>query len=316
MNFDNAKFLWLLLLIPFLFCFLLKSWKIFHNFEKSKVFLVFDSKHKPSWFLRLFAGFIKLIAFTTIIIALAEPYYHYHTNEAKYENVRIYFLVDVSRSMVHARDILPNRLEAAKKEILIIYEELAGIEASIIPFAGEPNPYYCPLTWNRTAFLGMLRELSPDCAPSLGTNLLLAVESLKTIKTKPGTNLVVLLSDGGKEETVNRVKLINEVSKLLFNFYCVGIGSDYPAPLLIDGKIEYSQLDEDVLKNIASVGKGKYVNFREKNLLYDFLKQTISVSKVPSKESVVVCKKIELQYYFYVLGAFLIWMGFMLNRSR
>lgn len=275
----------------------------FSKFDTLYDFLAYSNI--PTWRRRILAYLLYVLAISTCVVGLTEPYIYINVKDKEYSNVRIIFVIDVSRSMVFAEDVPPNRLESVRKEVKGFYESLDGVyECSILPFAGDVNPYFCPFTVNKTSFLNMLSELDWRTAPTLGTDITSAMEAIKDIYIKKdkidksGINIVVLLSDGGKEEALatNRIKLLQVTRELAgknFKIYVVGVGSDKAAPLTIrdskggfigyitddNKKIMTSLLDEEILKQIAEYGNGQYYNLNSSTTLFYDLKQVINENR-------------------------------------
>jgi len=341
MSFDRPDFLWLLLLLPVVVLLWYWSWSYFRKFETTKQYQSFLYRSRvPTWKERLVSAALKALVLSLVVLGLAQPYTRMQTTEKKYKNVRLFFLVDVSLSMAYGEDVSPNRLVAAKTEIAEAYTRLDGsYEASIIPFAGDANPYYCPLTYSRNAFLSHLNSMDDGSAPSLGTDLIKAFEVFSGDVYKndnldrPGVNIIILLSDGGKDESVNRSKLLGVVQKIAaknFKVYTVGIGDNKPTPLILrDSKgnfqdyirdekknIYYSDLDEEVLQQIAADGHGSYLRYSKKGELYPFIGDVIKANSVVDTEQQVV-KKMPLESYCFIVasGLFLV-TGLMSRRLR
>lgn len=340
MGFDNLSMLYLLVGIPIFMWLIWVAWSYFRKFEQSARLETFAfGSNAPSWFARIIFGVISIIALSLIVLALAEPYVKTTVEEPKYKNVRLFFLVDVSGSMVYAEDIKPNRMAAVRKEMLLFYDKLDGnYETGIIPFAGSANPYYCPLTYRRSVLIPMTNRLGPDVAPTLGTDIsssfaALEIQVEKDKLDESGVNVVVLITDGGKEEAdaTNRIKLAGTIEKLASKntkVYVVGVGGSEPAPLIKrdrngnfleyiaeDGKTATSQLDEEILKQIAAQGKGNYLRFEQGDQLYTFLEGVLRENRI-ADESNLVYKKVTIQHWLFAAAAVLFWLVFIANRSR
>lgn len=342
MGFDKPDFLWLLLLLPVVVLLWYWTWSYFRKFESTRQYQSFLYRsNTPTWKQRLLSAVLKSLVLSLVILGLAQPFNRIQTTEKKYKNVRLFFLVDVSLSMAYGEDVSPNRLAAAKKEIAEAYNHLDGVyEASIIPFAGDVNPYYCPLTYSRTAFLSHLREMDDDSAPSLGTDLTKAFQVFasdvykKDKLDRPGVNIIILLSDGGKDEsaTIDRGKLFGTVRKIAaknFKVYTVGIGNKEPTPLILrDSKgnfedyirddkknVYYSELDEEILKQIASDGHGSYLRYNKQGELYPFIEDVIKANSVVDTEQQVV-RKMPLESYCFIVAAGLFLITGLMSRRR
>lgn len=337
MHFNNPSALWLLLVLAVIVG--VFAWMTYRlvKFQKISTTLLAYSK-LPSWGRRCVSYGGYILAIMAGVLALADPYILITSKYSQYEDVRIIFLVDVSRSMVYAEDVPPNRLEATKQQIKKFYTSLDAVyECSILPFAGDTNQYFCPLTSNPNSFTTALEELDWRSAPTLGTDLTKAVESLKDVYIKKdkvdksGLNLIILLSDGGREEALatNRMKLLQMVRQLSsknFRFYTVGVGSDKAAPLIVrDSKgnfVEYimdgrniatSLMDEEILKQIAEVGNGRYYTLNASTSLAYDLEQVMKENRKADKQKIKL-EKFGLQHYLFSVTVCLLFFCLLLNK--
>jgi Ca-activated chloride channel family protein len=171
-----------------------------------------------------------------------------------------------------------------------------------------------------------------------GTNIAAAIEAFNNIIVKEykldqsGVNLVILLSDGGKEEALatDRIKLLNIVKNLgskNFKFFTVGVGGKEAAPLIERdnkgnfinyvkddlGKAAYSKLDEEILEGVAKAGKGRYFNFQVKDELVGFLDGVIKENRTAGGIDISY-KKYYLQAWLFAFAAVLLFFANILNR--
>lgn len=340
MHFDRPFAFWLfVLLLPILgsLVWAIRAFIKLNEVPDINDFLVYSNI--PTWRRRIFVYVAYFVAIAACMVAFAEPYIYVSAKDREYSEIRIIFVVDVSRSMFYAEDVPPNRLEATRKQIREFYTSLDGIyECSILPFAGDVNPYFCPFTRTKLSFFGALDELDWRSAPTLGTDLTKAIEAIQDIYIKKdkidksGLNIVILLSDGGREEALatNRIKLLQmtrELSSKNFKIYTVGVGSDKATPLIVrdskgsfvrfitdsNNQISTSQLDEEILKQIADNGNGAYYSLNSSTALaYDLDKVIKENRKLVSEKTKL--EKFQLQpYLFSVTVCFLI-LCLLLNK--
>lgn len=341
MIYFNLTYWWLIVLLSAFFVLFSAAniaWSVF-KFQTSNYLKDFLQYSKlPSVKRRVACYILYTLGVVCCALAVSEPYIFVNVKDKQYQNVRLIFVVDVSRSMVYAEDVPPNRLAAVKKDIKNLYMSLDGrYECSILPFAGDSNPYFCPFTTNKRSFLLMLDELDWKSAPALGTDLTKAVEAIKEIYInqdkidKSGLNVVLLFSDGGKEEALatDRLKLLklaNELGNSNFRIYTVGVGGEKPTPLIIrdeDGgflryvtqgeKISYSQLDEEILKQISNLGKGKYYNLNASSALAYDMGEIVKENRTLVSSQVRV-EKLPLQAYLFSVTVGLLLAALLLNK--
>jgi hypothetical protein len=340
MQFEEPLFLFgLLILLPLAFLFL-RAVKLFKSFESLTTYSKFQVQSKiPGWHKRYSVYGLYTIAVVVIVCGLAAPYLYLPAKYKQHSNIRLLFVVDVSRSMVYAEDVSPNRLFAVKKQIKDFYLGLDGVyECSILPFAGDPNSYFCPFTTDGKAFLQMLDELNWDSAPSFGTDLTATFASIKDVyigKDKidqSGLNIIILFSDGGKEEALatDRPKLIRLANELVaknFKIYSIGVGGQFPVPLVIrnakgvfkdhvrdaKGHICYSQLDEEILSQLAVIGSGRYYNLNASTEISTDLNRVLDENKSITTDKIKL-QKFQINPYLFLIGAGIIFICLFLNR--
>jgi Ca-activated chloride channel family protein len=340
MDFDKPFAFWLfILLLPVLGSL---AWAV-RTFVKLKKVTYFNDylaySKVPSLRRRVFVYAAYIVAIAACMLAFSDPYFYFTAKDKEYSNIRLIFVVDVSRSMVYAEDVPPNRLEATRKQIREFYESLDGIyECSVLPFSGDANPYFCPFTKTRLTFLGVLDNLDWRASPALGTDLTKAMEAIQDVYIKKdkidksGLNIVILLSDGGREESLgtNRIKLLQitrELSSKNFKIYTVGIGSDKATPLIVrdnkgsfiryitdsNNQISTSKLDEEILKQVASNGNGVYYNLNASMALASDLGNVIKENgKLVSEKTKL--EKFYLQPYLFSVTVCLLMLCLLLNK--
>jgi len=192
--------------------------------------------------------------------------------------------------------------------------ELKGrYKFSVIPFAGGAIPFFMPFTASAGEFLSALEEVDERTVAVPGTSLyaaLAAYEELLFRYPAPDAETVdvaVLISDGGKEEQkaeeVNLVRRIMDIlgkgkNKVIVN--TVGVGKvlikgnnervSEPVELIIRDDagnfIDFyrekpnespykSRLDEKILMDVASLGRGRYYHFSSEKEMAANFKETV-----------------------------------------
>jgi hypothetical protein len=330
---NAPEYLWLFTLALPLFSLIYLSLRLFGKITPA------PGSRLPSLKKRILASSALLLGFAAAIFGLADPHWPVRASDPVYKNVRIFFLLDVSRSMSAAKDIQPNRLLAAKKEIADFYESLGGLyEVALIPFAGEANTFYCPPSKNRHNFLSVLKDLNEDSVRAQGTDLTAALGGLKELAErkkidKEAINLAILLSDGGKEDgfTINREELSQHLAALAkkeFKIYAFGVGGPEKTPLIItdsggnfvdywkdqNNAIMYSELDEEILQWIAERGSGKYANFSEKEKLKLELQNIVKENRILEEEKTKYEME-PLRPWFFATAALLIILAILPNKK-
>jgi len=114
MEFDNPSYLWLILIIAPVVLLFLNSVRLFRKFAGAMPQEFFTYSSFPSWIRRGLCHGTYVSLLTFLVLGLAEPYIMVNAKDKEYKDIRLIFVLDVSRSMVYAEDIPPNRLAAMK----------------------------------------------------------------------------------------------------------------------------------------------------------------------------------------------------------
>jgi Ca-activated chloride channel family protein len=223
-----------------------------------------------------FKSFLKLIVFCFalffLIISLVNPKMGTKLETVKREGVDIVFALDVSKSMV-AEDIAPNRLEKAKQIITKVIENLGSDRIGIIIYAGSSYPLL-PITTDYAAAKMFLQNANTEMVSNQGTAINDAIErALSYYDNDEQTNRFLVIVSDGEDHQENTLDLAKEAAEKGIKIYTVGIGTAKGGPIPIrengrvvaykknnEGTVVVTQLNEQILREIANVGNGKYIN--------------------------------------------------------
>lgn len=242
---------------------------------------------KPTWRVRLRPILIVLrsIAFVALVVALARPQSSNVSESVDSDGIDIVLSIDVSGSMM-AEDLKPNRIEAAKQVATEFVDKRANDRIGLVIFSGESFTQ-CPITIDHNIVKeqidamksGMLQD-----GTAIGMGLATAVDRLRNSKAK--SKIIILLTDG-----VNNTGLIDpstalEIAKAYkLRVYCIGVGSrgeaPYPVqtPMGIQKQMVPVEIDEVLLKNIATQTGGKYFRATSNNSLASVYKEIDQLEK-------------------------------------
>ena len=223
-----------------------------------------------------FKSFLKItvfcLALAFLIISLTNPKMGTKLETVKREGVDIVFALDVSKSMV-AEDIAPNRLEKAKQIITKIVENLGSDRVGIIIYAGNSYPLL-PITTDYAAAKMFLQNANTDMVSSQGTAINDAIErALTYYDDNEQTNRFLVIVSDGEDHEENTLELAKQAAEKGIKIYTVGIGTAKggPIPLKENGRVMgykkdskgmvvVTQMNEQILRDIANAGNGKYIN--------------------------------------------------------
>lgn len=231
---------------------------------------------KAKWRLRL-----EIIIFAMLILALARPQTEGGTLKVKNEGIEILFVVDVSRSML-AEDLLPSRLEVAKRELIRMVNLSEGDRFGLAAFAGSAV-LLSPMTTDRGAINMYIESLGPDTVSTQGTDfgkaLDLAYGALKRGGLGDDTETVVtravLIASDGEDHQKEAIDLAKKLAKDDIRIFTIAFGTEKGGPIPVKdstgqtrgyvndgaGKTVLTQLNPATLKELAKAGDGSFHHF-------------------------------------------------------
>lgn len=203
-----------------------------------------------------------------LIITLANPQWGTKTQISERKGIDVIIALDLSTSML-AADVLPNRLERAKKLISELVGALKGNRIGLIVFAGSAY-LQVPLTTDYNALDLTLGALNPTALPTQGTifgeAITLAEESFDSKESK--SRALILVTDGEDHED-GAIENAEGAADKGLRIYTIGIGTRDGTyiPVAVRGRMDYkrdnsgnpvlTRLNPEMLSNLASAGNGK-----------------------------------------------------------
>ena len=310
MEFANPKILWLLVVIPLYIAYYV--WRSLQG-GASIVISSADALHKAPRTIRYYLRHLPMVLRTAVlallIVASARPQSVEHETKTETEGIDIVLAVDISGSML-ARDFRPDRLTAAKEVAAQFVANRQGDRIGLVVFAGESFTQ-TPLTTDQSTLqtlLGRLRSGIIDDGTAIGNGLATAVNRLRESGSK--SKVVILLTDGVNNSGQIAPLTVADIAKSQkIKVYTIGIGRNGTAPFpvfdahgnevyTVDMKVE---IDEKMLREIASKTGGEYFRATDKRSLESIYKQIDSMEK--SKIENFDVTLVNEEYLLYVLVA-------------
>ena len=199
---------------------------------------------------------------------------------------QVMVLVDVSPSMA-ARDILPNRLERSKLELLDLIQRMQATRMGIIVYGARPH-LLSPLSHDKAVLRHYVSTIKTQMLPTQGSRLNQALhyaaEQLAQEINTP--RAILLMTDGenhldqGQSPSVID-NTLQQLKQAGIQIYILGIGTSYGAPILAgdsgwledEGQTVNSRLRSEPLQRLAQLGNGIYSELHDGNFdwqrLYD-----------------------------------------------
>jgi Ca-activated chloride channel homolog len=277
MSFANPNFLYGLLIVPLLVIFLRwagASRRKALN-QLGELALVRRLNHSVNWRGRQMRSILWLLGISLVIVAMARPQWGSQVRVVEQEGIQMMVVLDVSKSML-AEDIKPNRLTRAKLEISDLMDRLGGDEIGLVLFSGASFVQF-PLTSDYNTARSFLNTASPNSISRPGTELGDAIKTAMTgYDEMHESQKVMLILTDGENHQADVLTAAEEAAEAGIMIYTIGFGSQQGEPIpdygsdgnrigyLEDqnGQVVLSRLDEDTLREIAKVGKGKYYRAR------------------------------------------------------
>ena len=222
----------------------------------------------PKYWLRFV---VIMLAFAALVVGIANPQIGTKLEEVKREGVDIIIALDVSNSM-RAEDIRPNRLERSKQAISRLIDKLQNDRIGIVVFAGTAF-VQLPITNDFAAAKLFLSTIEPDMLATQGTAIGAAIELASNSFDKKDKKFksLIIITDGENHEddALGEAKKAAEQGIII---HTIGMGSIAGGPIPIyrnnlqsgflkdkEGNTVVTKLNEDMLKQVADAGRGKFV---------------------------------------------------------
>ncbi|WP_034920196.1 vWA domain-containing protein [Gillisia sp. CAL575] len=293
-TFENPQFFWLLVLLPVAAVWYF--WKRDRQQASLKMSSIQGFKKNRSVLPYLKHGLfvLRLLALALLIIAMARPRTtDISTKTTSTEGIDIVLAIDVSASML-ARDLKPNRLEALKKVASEFIKGRPTDRIGLVQYAGESFTK-TPITSDKAVVLSSLKDI--DYSPvlvngtAIGMGLATSVNRIKDSKAL--SKVIILLTDGVNNAGFIDPKIASELAvEYGIKVYTIGVGSNgmalSPMGILPNGNFQYGnqkvEIDEALLKEIASTTGGKYFRATNNEKLEDIYKEIDSLEKTEVEE--------------------------------
>lgn len=267
-NFAQAQFLALLLLIPFLFVIQALVLKLRRNRirkfgDENLVRQLMPSYSRSKVWVRL--TFFAL-GFFFFVIGLSRPQIGAKIKEHETKGAEIMIALDVSNSML-AEDYSPNRLERAKLAITRLVDKLRDDRIGLIVFAGN-SFVQLPITTDYVSAKMFLNSISTDSVPIQGTAIGEAINTaIRSFSAQSEKSRAVIVITDGENHEDDPVAAAKQAAEMGIRVFTIGVGSPEGKPIPMDGEllkdkegnIVVTRLDEAVLQEVASAGNGAYV---------------------------------------------------------
>lgn len=323
-NFAQAQYLFLILLIPFFFV----AYALLLYLRKKKIRKIGDpalvsllmpsvSRSKGWWRVVMFS-----MAFFFFAIGMSRPQIGAKLKEHSTEGVEIMIALDVSNSML-AEDYSPDRLERAKLAISRLVDKLRDDRIGLIVFAGS-SFVQLPITTDYVSAKMFLNSISTESVPIQGTAMGDAINTaIRSFSAQSEKSRVIIVITDGENHEDDPVAAARQAAELGIKVFTIGVGSEEGKPVPVGGEllkdkngdIVVSRLDEKTLKEVAAAGNGSYV--RAGNSEFGLNPIVDEIRKMDDEQfSSIVFEEFDEQFMYFFAIALVLFVIEMLIGER
>ena len=267
-NFAQAQYLFLILLIPVFFLlqalvFRLRTRRIRKFGDEELVRQLMPSYSKSKVWVRLV---LFSIGFFFFVIGLSRPQIGAKLREHETKGAEIMIVLDVSNSML-AEDYSPNRLERAKLAISRLVDKLRDDRIGLVVFAGN-SFVQLPITTDYVSAKMFMGSISTESVPIQGTAIGEAINTaMRSFSAQSEKSRAIIVITDGENHEDDPVAAAAQAAELGVRVFTIGVVSPEGKPIPMDGEllkdkdgnIVVTRLDESVLQEVADAGNGLYV---------------------------------------------------------
>lgn len=310
--FENPHYLFLLLLIiPAVAWYILNLKKNSATLQVSSLRGFNRTKNGYKYYLRHVPFILRMLAVASVIFVIARPQSTNSWQEVNTEGIDIVLAMDISGSML-AEDLKPNRLEASVDVASEFINGRPDDNIGLVVFAGEAFTQ-CPLTTDHAVLINLFKDIGNiqlEQGTAIGMGLATALARIKDSRAK--SKVVILLTDGENNAGEVPPQTAAEMAKTFgVRVYTIGVGSRGKArvPIQTAFGTKYQMMDvnidEDLMKNIASETGGRYFRATDNETLKEIYSEIdlLEKTKLDVKQ---FNKKTEEFFFFAALAALFI----------
>ncbi|MDR0971525.1 MAG: VWA domain-containing protein [Bacteroidales bacterium] len=328
---EHIEALYLLILIPFFFIlyfmYVKRKKKHLEAFAQKELLEIIAPQIS---FGKQLTKFILLnVAYLFIVLAIANPQIGTSIEKSQRKGTDIMVCLDVSNSML-AEDIKPNRISRAKQSLKNLIDQLKDDRIGVVVFAGSAF-IQLPITNDYGTAKTFIDIIDPSMISNQGTAigeaLTIANEGFGEVKNKSKSNRsrsIILISDG-EDNQEGALEVAKTIAKEGVSISTIGLGLPEGALIPeqnktsktkqykkdVNGSYIMTKLNEDILKNIASIGGGAYI--RANNSSIGLEEIMAKINKMDKNEyETLSYQNYQSRFYIFAFIAFVLLIAEML----
>lgn len=180
-----------------------------------------------------------------LLLALARPQMSLGEKPKTKEGIDILICLDTSTSM-EADDLIPNRLEAAKRVSSAFVESRPNDRLGLVIYAGIALTQ-CPMTTDHATLQLLIERLATAMTGRDGTAIGNAIVTcVNRLKDLPGESKVVILLTDGQSNAgeISPQKAAALAAEYGIKIYCIGVGTDSLRGMMLGASVDMQTLNE------------------------------------------------------------------------
>jgi len=283
---------------------------------------------RTSWKIRLYKNLtvVRFFALCLVVFALARPRLPLAESKIEVDGIDIVLAIDSSTSMLAEDFKMGNRRKSRIEVVKEVVEEFVKGRShdriGVVAFAARAYTI-SPLTLDYSWLLQNLERVRTgmiEDGTAIGSGIATALNRLRDTKAK--SKVVVLLTDGRNNTGKISPRTAAEAAKALkVKVYTIGAGAQGPVPYPAKdffGNTVYQRvqidIDEESLREIASITDGKYFRATDTESLREIYKEIDRLEKTIIEEKGYQEYR-ELFPFFLIPGLFLVLMEIVLSNT-
>lgn len=241
----------------------------------------------------------QLLALSCLIIAAARPWGGLKDEKTTKEGIEVVIAVDASNSMLApagSDNDGSSRMRTAKLILEKLINRLDNDRVGLIMYAGDAYTLI-PVTNDYVSAKMFLNSIDPGQINNQGTNIAAAINSaMRSFSDDKNIGkAIILITDAEDLENDREVmETARLAAKSNIQLDVIGVGSSSPVKIPFNGSYMINPetgapvetaLNETLASDIASAGKGIYVNAANRDALNELEKQLDTVKKTALESS-------------------------------
>lgn len=226
---------------------------------------------------------LQIVAVAAIIVALSRPQIKDSKSTSTVEGTDIVIALDISSSML-AQDLQPSRIESAKEVASKFINQRENDNIGLVVFSGE-SLSLMPLTTDKMALINAVNAAKTGAlndGTAIGDGLSSAINRLVSGQAK--SKSIILLTDGtnnaGDVAPATAAQIARQKG---IKIYAIGVGRNgsikITDPYGFSSTTMSTSIDEEALKEIASITEGKYFRATDSRTLRNVFDEIDSLEK-------------------------------------